>query len=263
MKQWMAGLLLAAAVLAGSATTASAQWFDCSKASTRAERTICADETLRTLDGDMSWIYSQVGDLAADRPALVRAQRAWLAERDACADAACMARAYRRRIQALVETPRAGWTTYRDETLGITFEHLANRRVAPCGEGFERCVALYGPLFGKEALLVAFEIHDGDLETVATEHAGFELREGDGWYTTFGRFEPVRVGTFIGQGWQGMEATVTCGISDEETGFHAAAGECYWGVVSNGRRAVVISTEGIGGDDPASRRTVTSLRFLP
>ena len=56
---------------------------------------------------------------------------------------------------------------------------------------------------------------------------------------------------------------VTCGISDAETGFHAAGGECLWAVIGDGERAVVASTQGILGLDDDTMRTLTSIRFLP
>ena len=57
-----------------------------------------------------------------------------------------------------------------------------------------------------------------------------------------GRGTPQAVERFSGAGWRGMRATITCGISDPETGFHAAGGECYWAVLSNGKRAAVANT---------------------
>ncbi|MBY4723388.1 MULTISPECIES: hypothetical protein [Burkholderia] len=57
-----------------------------------------------------------------------------------------------------------------------------------------------------------------------------------------------------------MRATIT-GISDPETGFHAAGGDCYWAVLSNGKRAVVANTQGIVGTDDATMHSVSSFRF--
>jgi hypothetical protein len=68
---------------------------------------------------------------------------------------------------------------------------------------------------------------------------------------------------FSGSGWQGIHATVSCGISDPESGFHAAAGDCYWAVVSNGKHSIIADTEGVIGTDDATMRSVNSIRFDP
>jgi hypothetical protein len=58
-----------------------------------------------------------------------------------------------------------------------------------------------------------------------------------------------------------MRATVTCSISDPETGFHAAAGECSWAVLGYGKRAAVVNTQGVVGTDAATMRSIYSFRF--
>jgi hypothetical protein len=63
--------------------------------------------------------------------------------------------------------------------------------------------------------------------------------------------------------WTGRPTgTISCGVSDPETGFHAAGGDCFWAVMSNGKRAVVVDTEGLLGNDPATMRSVESFQFL-
>lgn len=58
-----------------------------------------------------------------------------------------------------------------------------------------------------------------------------------------------------------MCATVDCGVSDS-LGFHAAAGEYLWAVLSEGERAVVIDTQGIVGNDEAPMRSIQSIQLL-
>ena len=79
--------------------------------------------------------------------------------------------------------------------------------------------------------------------------------------TTYGRFEPVPVERFAGTGWTGMKAVVTCGVSDAETGFHAAGGECLWEVLSDGRRSVLATTDGYGEPEEVTGRLLATLRF--
>jgi uncharacterized protein YjbI with pentapeptide repeats/uncharacterized protein YecT (DUF1311 family) len=75
--------------------------FDCAAARTRVERMICGpdDYMLRQLDRELAAVYRRA--VAAD-PSVAASQRAWLAERDRCADSLCLERAYAAREGALV-----------------------------------------------------------------------------------------------------------------------------------------------------------------
>ncbi|HGL6717929.1 lysozyme inhibitor LprI family protein [Burkholderia contaminans] len=247
----------------GLSLSAHADSIDCSRAKTRTERLICSDKALVSADSALASAYYGAIDMAADQQAVVRSQRAWLAQRDACADAACIATAYRDRQAALKQVKHAGWETYRDPALGISFEYLGNRQIKkPCPEiGGERCVAVVGRNMTNSSYFIAFEIVDGALEPVAEKKAGFERQDDGKWMSTYGRGTPQEVERFSGAGWRGMRATITCGISDPETGFHAAGGECYWAVLSNGKRAAVANTQGIVGTDDATLHSVTTFRF--
>lgn len=250
---------LALALIGGAAHAAS---FDCGQARRPVEHAICADKVVSGLDDQLDAAYREAMPAAADQAGLARAQRTWLAERDRCADAACLARAYRQRIAEIAQVPRAGWTTYSNPALGIAFDYLANRRVVKCTVGHgPNCVMLVSRGLGISDYLIAFKVVKGPLEAVAKSEAGFELQDGK-WVTTFGPSEPVPVERFSGKGWTGMRATITCGISDAN-GFHAGAGDCFWAVISDGARSVVADTQGILGADAATQRSVASLRFIP
>ena len=199
---------------------------------------------------------------AANRQGLARDQRAWLARRDACANQACVADAYRDRLGAIAPAPRAGWITYRNAPMGISFDLPADRHVGPCENmPGPSCVGLKGRFDGAATELAAFQVFDGPLETVATDQAGFEPRDGK-WMTTYGRSAPHEVKRFTAGALAGMRATVTCGITDKQ-GFHAAGGECIYVVVSNGRQSIMASTDGVGGNDAATARSIASVRFKP
>lgn len=75
--------------------------FDCRRAATTVERTICADKDLAKLDKELAKLYAQTLAAAADAPTLQRAQRLWLSDRDKCANRACIEAAYRGRIEAI------------------------------------------------------------------------------------------------------------------------------------------------------------------
>lgn len=165
------------------------------------------------------------------------------------------------------EMPRAGPAPAQAmaQTPGVTFDRAAGLQLRPCdGEAGPRCMILSDPSaedFMRDLLTV--QVHAGSLETVAAEEAGF-VRNAEGQLmTTYGRFEPVAVEAFEVNGESGLRAVVTCGISDPETGFHAAAGECLWAVVSDGTQSVVISSSGFGNGLDAAGTAVRSIRFTP
>jgi hypothetical protein len=138
--------------------------------------------------------------------------------------------------------------TYRNPQLGAAFRHPANQKIAPC-DGQPRCIVLSGLQRGRVLPLLQLQAVDGPLEKAARDEAGFELKGGR-WMTTYGRFEPVPVETLEGSSWRGMKAIVTCGV-EVAGGFHAAAGECLWAVLSNGRRTILATTEGLADNNRA------------
>lgn len=76
--------------------------FDCAKAATAVEKTICGDAELSKLDEDLAGAYTDALDRAAEPDAVKTVQRTWLRNtRDACADAACLKAAYQARIEEL------------------------------------------------------------------------------------------------------------------------------------------------------------------
>ncbi|HYH23506.1 MAG TPA: lysozyme inhibitor LprI family protein [Azospirillum sp.] len=102
----------AAFVLSFAAGPALAQSFDCAKAATQAEKTICASSGLRSVDEQLAQTYADLLGYSApgDRDSTQKAQAAWLAQRDkACADKAkanVCAATYDRRTEELVEALR-------------------------------------------------------------------------------------------------------------------------------------------------------------
>lgn len=156
-------------------------------------------------------------------------------------------------VEAAAQAPAA---------LGVVFDQAAGLRTRPCEGEAPRCVILFDP--AAEAFmrdLATIQVHAGTLEAVAAEEGGF-VRDAEGrLMTTHGRFEPVAVEAFEVNGKPGLRAVITCGISDPETGFHAAAGECLWAVVSDGARSVVVSSSGFANGLEAAEAVVSSIRF--
>ncbi len=89
---------------AAAAAPASGPSYDCAKAVTPVERAICDDPSLAALDRTLDAAYVQaMRDWPADEKTAQRtAQRAWMANRNACAKAgdvnACIMASYRRRV---------------------------------------------------------------------------------------------------------------------------------------------------------------------
>ncbi len=102
--------------------------FDCAKAATGIEKTICGDDKLSQLDGDLSAAYNHALETAPDKQLLIHEQRQWLHDvRDACADAACLTEVYTIRLQEVPESAilRAAMA-----------RHDARRRIDPASYRF-------------------------------------------------------------------------------------------------------------------------------
>ncbi|MCL6262827.1 lysozyme inhibitor LprI family protein [Craterilacuibacter sp. RT1T] len=244
-----ANWLLPAALL----LPAGAQAFDCQRAASLSERLICAEPALIAQDKALATLY-RATLAASPKPALLKTQqRAWLAgTRDRCREVSCLSAAYRTRLQAL----NSAWRNLSDTTLGIAFPYPLSRPPSRGCRDSKNCIALGGD----PAPSLSAEVFSGAWENIATQQAVFE-RTAQGW-VAHGRNGSYPAHALHGKGWQGLLAVVDCGISDSQ-GFHGAAGECLWAVVGNGRRAVVFDSQGLGGNDDASRYSISQLRFLP
>ncbi len=99
------------------------------------------------------------------------------------------------------------------------------------------------------------------LEKVAQDELIFSPDEHGVWMRTAGMDPPSPVEMLSGTGWKGMLATQTCGVSDEETGFHAAGGECLMAVVSDGKTSLAFDTVGFYQDFAEIRTIIDSVRF--
>ena len=98
-------LFAALTLLSGVAGAAS---FDCTRAATTVEKSICADSKLNGLDETLARNYraitsSNIGDGA--RKAIRLEQRQWLKERNRCGDQSCLVKAYTDRINTVCEVP--------------------------------------------------------------------------------------------------------------------------------------------------------------
>lgn len=91
-----------------SSSLAHAVSFDCVKASTFVEKSICTDSLLGKLDDALSGNYtdmlsSNIGDGA--RKNLRVEQKKWLSERNKCTNNKCLTDTYRKRVDEICDYP--------------------------------------------------------------------------------------------------------------------------------------------------------------
>lgn len=99
-----------------AASAAQAASFDCNKAKTPLEKTICSDMKLSALDDELNATYKAVAEQSGNKEAIRRWQREWLKsyEVTSCKDAACWQTQFSERIAALKnvagsQDPAARW----------------------------------------------------------------------------------------------------------------------------------------------------------
>lgn len=81
---------------------AHAAGFDCNKAHSMVEKTVCADAALSQLDSQLASSFHKAMATAPSDTSLLRVQRDWLKQRDACDDnKACLTWNYQQRLSAL------------------------------------------------------------------------------------------------------------------------------------------------------------------
>jgi uncharacterized protein len=253
----LAAALRAASMTLSMASAAHAQAFDCTRARLTAEHLICQDKALSSLDLELYTAYGGALDVAADPDGVIISQRAWLKQRNACGDSACMESVYKARLHALAAGPHAAMQTGHFPALGISLSFLGNQKAKPCDT---RCIEIYGRRMGQQTMLLRLQAVNEPLEQAAGKEAGFEQKDGQ-WMTTFGRLEPVPVERISGEGWIGLKAVIMCETNDPQTGLHPAGGECLWAVLSDGPQSVVVTTDGYEGPDELTKDMIGSLKF--
>lgn len=107
------------ALVAAAALATPAAAFDCTKAQTAVEQTICADPALKAKDDELSRLYAEVKQASseAERKMLALAQRQWIADREAACpekgDSACVGDKTDERLALFTVRPEAGKGTGR------------------------------------------------------------------------------------------------------------------------------------------------------
>lgn len=241
--------------------TAYGASFDCDKARGFVEKNICADKTLSKLDETLSNEYQKALD-EADQPFEVKKEEQnWLSKvRNACATVDCLKNSYKQRIAGIKSVKRFSWRTFSDKKFGVEFSYPSNRTIrTDHRNGSIKILAFSMP---NSEYVIDFQVGTGNFERAIKDSVIFEKKDGE-WVAAIG---PSVVNPpaeeISGSGWKGIKTIISCGISDDETGFHAAGGECLWAVFSNGKRYVVANTQGIIGTDERTLKTMMSIKFI-
>lgn len=78
-----------------------------------------------------------------------------------------------------------------------------------------------------------------------------------------GRFGLMKAKPISAFGWNGYETQVICTVFDPKTGPHAAGGDCYWAIGSNGETTFVSDTLGDAKYLKLAGQVTRSIRLLP
>lgn len=253
-------LVVASCWLAASAPPAAAvaPSFDCSKAGSRAEVMICHSQSLSRLDARLARAYREALAAEPDSASVRQLQTDWLQNvRNRCTTEPCLEAAYKERLEQL--EPQGGWKQFRDQKLGFAFSYPAGLKPVPGCHMSRDCVALV-PGHGDAAndYAVALEAFAGTLDTVATKDAIF-VRSPGGW-TAHGRSGEHPAEHLSGTDWSGLASMVDCGVSTG-SGGGTVSGDCFWAVLSNGQRSVVIDTQGTFTSRAVLNRIIESVRI--
>ena len=119
-----------ALVLVFSVGGTMAASFDCKKASTFAERSICADGYLSTVDGALASAYKQALTTTQDPDRLRQLQRDWIVERDQCTTQKCLDKALGERVSFLTNYANAEQKVAYDAEQKIRKEQRERERQA-------------------------------------------------------------------------------------------------------------------------------------
>jgi uncharacterized protein len=148
-------------MIAGGSSYAAS--FDCGKASTPVEKAICSDEQLSNLDSELGRAYKAAFQNSATPADLKTEQKNWVAQRNRCADTACLTSAYRARLAAL-NAPQH--SSIAGATVSGTYKAASG----------ELLVAQQSASAIKFSLSAIYKMNTGEVEGIATlngDHAVF------------------------------------------------------------------------------------------
>ncbi len=144
------------------AAAAQAANFDCAKASTEVEKTICADPDLSKADERLAGAFASALAVTLSPQELRQQQLAWLAERDALPDIEALRQTYQNRSDVLAKSIDK-WRAIRED---VTLEAAQKVCVVPpdAPDDTPCLVEAFGSVEGDAALRYQLQVYkDGDL----------------------------------------------------------------------------------------------------
>lgn len=171
------------------------------------------------------------------------------------------------------DSKREGWTVFSDPQLGIAFEHPLRWHVWRTGQDIflhdkpkpssvkkpsvgqgkaempDRQVprvdqALNGRLLSEQGnYTLRLTVGQGTFTSANAKHQVFEFGDDKKPRVAFGRFNNEPAHQRDWGRWRGLDSMIICSSSNEETAFHAAGGWCYWALISDQRKYVLIESQ--------------------
>lgn len=99
MRTYFIPLILSPLLITTSSAIAAS--FDCKKAGSAVEKSICSDRELSVLDSELGRTYRALLSSTPNSASLIAEQKSWLASRNQCPDIGCLKSAYQDRLTAL------------------------------------------------------------------------------------------------------------------------------------------------------------------
>lgn len=110
--------------------------------------------------------------------------------------------------------------------------------------------------------LMHFTVGKGDF-LHANQDMGIFEKSGHSWRLVLGRFNNPPAKKIQTPQWKGYESAIICSTQDEETGFHAAGGWCYWSLISDGTKFLLLDTQAMNPHEETQvQAIVKSVKFL-
>lgn len=152
------------------------------------------------------------------------------------------------------ESPLLSMGSYQAE--GFSFHYPRGWKLSKNNE----CLTLKEPdTLTSEDYTLRLCVQHGTLEQAADKMI-FYLEDGV-WMRSAGMDPPSPVDLIEGPGWKSLRTTQTCGVSDEESGFHAAGGTCLMAIVDSTKTQLLFDTQGYYQDFDTTGVIIESVRF--
>ena len=111
-----------------------------------------------------------------------------------------------------------------------------------------------------ESYVIHIRVQKGSFDEINKKEKVFTPQNGI-MMGDLGRFGLMKAKPIAASGWKGYETKVICSVFDPKIGPHAAGGECYWAIGSNGVESFVVDTLGYARYALLAKQVTLSIRF--